>query len=288
MNTDELEFGGLNAPRREVDTNDPRFDDHSETMIYQARLDRNTRLECLAIKRGNVPTVVSFHGALLRKKYILPRFEWLSTLQKTPYNVLFFSDPSLLLHKRLELAWFTGWAGLDLHRLIAKWANIFAENSGSKKVVLAGSSGGGFAALQTAPHVRNSTAVVFNPQTQLDAYLVGGRSDGLKAQTDYLRAVYPELIKKDGSFDPNWARSVGDKASALEVYKKLELQKVHYWTAPNDFHHQEHYVPFVEAYSRGVEHNHLQTFEYDARPGHRPPSHAIFKTAIEGAISDSR
>ncbi|MCG7441841.1 hypothetical protein [Corynebacterium sp. ACRPQ] len=199
-----------------------------------------------------------------------------------------FFRPVSFASQKAELAWFTGWAGLDLHRLIAKWANIFAENLGSKEVVLAGSSGGGFAALQTAPHVRNSTAVVFNPQTQLDAYLVGGRPDGLKAQTDYLRAVYPELIKKDGSFDPNWARSVGDKASAFEVYKKLELQKVHYWTAPNDFHHQEHYAPFVEAYSHGVEHNYLQTFEYNARPGHRPPSHAIFETAIEGAISDSR
>ena len=140
--------------------------------------------------------------------------------------------------------------------------------------------------MQTAPYVRNSTAVVFNPQTQLDAYLVGGRPDGLKAQTDYLRAVYPELINKDGSFDPNWARLVGDKASALEVYKNLQSQKVHYWTAPNDFHHLNHYAPFATTYSHGAEQDDFRTFEYDTRPGHRPPSHAIFENAVQGAISD--
>jgi len=277
-----LAEGGLNAPRFKVDAETPVFDYSPGCAIFEAELSRGTKLECLTVIRGDAPTIVSFHGALLRKKYNLPRFERLKTLAGFECNAVFFSDPALHLSKRLELAWFTGWKDLDLHQLIGNWINSLSNGLNSNRVILSGSSGGGFAALQTAPYIDDSIAVVFNPQTQLDRYLVGGRSDGLKAQRDYLRSVYPELLAPDGGIPENWGRLVGCKASALDRYEKVRGQRIHYWTSPNDFHHEDHFKPFNQVYSQNE--NPLIPFIYETRPGHRPPSLTTFNEAIETAL----
>lgn len=280
---ESLAEGGLNAPRFKVDLENPVFDYSPGCAIFEAELSRGTKLECLAVIRGDVPTIVSFHGALLRRKYTLPRFERLKTLADFECNALFFSDPALRLNKRLELAWFTGWRGLNLHELMGIWISNFARGLGSNCVLLSGSSGGGFAALQTAPCVDDSIAVVFNPQTQLDKYLVGGRNDGFKAQHDYVKSVYPELLTTDGGIPTNWGSLVGPKASALDRYKNVRGQRIHYWTSPNDFHHKDHYEPFAQSCKQNE--NSLVPYIYETRPGHRPPSLATFTEAIETALS---
>lgn len=191
ISVESLAEGGLNAPRFKVDAENPAFDYSPGCAIFEAGLSRGSKLECLTVIRGDAPTIVSFHGAPLRKKYSLPRFERLKTLVDFECNALFFSDPALRLSKRLELAWFTGWEGLNLHELMGKWISIFSNELGSNRVLLSGSSGGGFAALQTAPYVDDSIEVVFNPQTQLDQYLVGGEATAEKPNTTTLRASTP-------------------------------------------------------------------------------------------------
>ena len=161
MALNDLEAGGLNAPRIKVDLIDPVFQIGTGAAIYESELPRDTKLECLAVLGEPGPLVVSFHGALLRKKYQLPRFERLNSLTHLGVNALFFSDPALYLSRRLELAWYTGWAGLELHEIIAEWINKVRQGIGAPTTLLTGSSGGGFAALQTAPFVPDSIAVVF-------------------------------------------------------------------------------------------------------------------------------
>lgn len=283
----DLETGGLNAPRVQVDLFDPSFKIDTGAAIYESELPRGTKLECLAVLGQPGPLVVSFHGALLRKKYQLPRFERLNSLTHLGVNALFFSDPALYLSRRLELAWYTGWAGLELHEIIAEWINKVRQGIGAPTTLLTGSSGGGFAALQTAPFVPDSIAVVFNPQTQLDKYLVGGRVDGTKAQRDYLRFLYPELLEPNSEVPENWGHLVGPKASVLERYKVGPKQKVYYWSNPDDFHHESHFQPllkFSEEHPNAID---LHSKIYKSRPGHRPPPPAIFTEAIQMALADS-
>ena len=288
MNTlplEALEQGGLNAPRKHVSLANPGFDIRPGAVIYDCDLPRNTQLECLSIIQGPGPLVVSFHGALLRKKYQLPRFERLKTLLDLGVNALFFSDPSLRLSRRLELAWFTGWAGIELHEIIGNWISTLQETLEPTSTLLTGSSGGGFAALQTAPFVEDSSAVVFNPQTQLDKYLVGGRADGLKAQQDYLRVLYPELLKPGSGLPSEWAQLVGDKASVLARYENTTNQSVHFWSNPEDFHHESHYLPladFAKTHPSSID---LQSHFYKTRPGHRPPPTEVFVDAIHLALN---
>lgn len=113
---------------------------------------------------------VSFHGALDRGKYSLPRFERGQSLGGLGINQLVFADPTLDIDPDLSLAWFLGTASQDLHQEIAKFINERMKSLGLERLVLSGSSGGGFAALQVATFLPGSTVVAFNPQTSITSY----------------------------------------------------------------------------------------------------------------------
>lgn len=113
---------------------------------------------------------VSFHGALDRGKYALPRFERGQSLRGLGLNQLVFADPTLDLDPNLALAWFLGTESQDLHEEIAQFVKERMTALGITKVVLSGSSGGGFAALQVAAFLPESQVLVFNPQTSVTSY----------------------------------------------------------------------------------------------------------------------
>lgn len=113
---------------------------------------------------------VSFHGALDRGKYSLPRFERGQSLADLGINQLVFADPTLDLDPGLSLAWFLGTRTQDLHQEIAEFVKERMSSLGLERVVLSGSSGGGFAALQVAAFLPGSTVVAFNPQTSITSY----------------------------------------------------------------------------------------------------------------------
>lgn len=104
----------------------------------------------LLVRQIGSALVGSFHGALSRQRYTLPRFERLASLLPTGENLILFSDPYLELNPELELAWFAGGPGVDLSAYIAGIVSAVADAWDVDKVVLTGSSGGGFAALRWA------------------------------------------------------------------------------------------------------------------------------------------
>lgn len=98
------------APVNFLGSTDP-FEPVAELGVsrFSAQCPRETALDALLVNKGSDVLVVGLHGATVRSKFTLPRFEWFRTLRKTEYNSLYFSDPTLCLSPKLELAWYTGW-----------------------------------------------------------------------------------------------------------------------------------------------------------------------------------
>ena len=285
VSLNEAGVGGLAAPTIELCVEEPSFSTEVGVSRYKAPLRNGTSLESLIVNKGSDVLVVSFHGALVRKQYKLPRFERLATLGESPYSSMYFSDPSLQLDRKLELAWFIGPQGMDVHELCARWIRTAADQLGCSKVIVSGSSGGGFAALQVSTFLDDAVALAFNPQTELDQYFVKGDPTRVSAQSAFLRAVYPDLYREiKDTLPTRWGDRLGQLASARTKYKAKVPNRVVYCTSPSDFHHEQHFLPFHDAYLQGNDPKFLKVIEYADRPGHRPPLAQTFVEALTCAV----
>lgn len=245
-------------------------------------------LESLLYNKGSEYLVVSLHGALNRKTFELPRFERLATLLKREESGFFIADPSLYLDQTLELAWFTGWEGYNLFEDLAVLIENAASAVAAKKIVLSGSSGGGFAALQLAALIPGSIALVFNPQTDVHTYWQGGDPTKHGAVRKYIEVAYPSaapdgIWKIDWSKD--WSREFGTLHSPQRTYKNKVDSQVVYVNNANDFHVEQHYVPFLNVLQESGQEHILTTYTYDGAEGHFPPDPKTFNAGLDLALS---
>ena len=284
---EEVGEGGLDVPPRPVhDVAGLEPAKGLGATSYRHEFSNGLPLDALLVNAGSNVLVVSFHGALNRAAYSLPRYERLSTLLRTRYSSMYLGDPALHLTTDLQLSWYAGWKGCDLYPILASWTTRAAQAIGASTIVYSGSSGGGFAALQTSALVPGSVALVFNPQTAIASYLSEGTSRG--AQRIFVDSVMPELAP-DGfaalPHDEDWSLPLGDRLSALRRYARPVENSVYYAQNPNDFHHDHHYVPFLTAAAKGDNLGRVKVHEYDGRDGHAPPVPEVFTEALEGAVS---
>lgn len=286
MPVEELQEGGQNAPITYV-RNLEAFDPDAAPGVsrYQHTFDNGVPLDALLVNRESDVLVVSFHGALAQGTQSLPRFEWLRKIGQHDVSSLYFSDPALHLKDTLELAWFTGWEGLDLQQVMAQWSMAAARAIGATRIVFLGSSGGGFAALQVSALVPGSLALPFNPQTSIHAYLAGG--ENRIPQLLYVNSVWPQLAPGGAdALDPNvdWSEPLGERASALRRYAHPVPNYVLYVENSNEFHYQDHYLPFLAATARGGNLPRVRVYEYQGSDGHAPPSPDHFHAALTEAL----
>ena len=148
-------------------------------------------LDALGINEGGDVLVVSFHGALDRERYMLPRFERMASIRKLGLSSLYIADPALHLNSSLQLAWYTGWPEIDLLDIIAEQCVRAANDLDAKALILSGSSGGGYAALQVGARIDDSIALAFNPQTHIHGYLYDGKPGSHGVERAYIEHVYP-------------------------------------------------------------------------------------------------
>ena len=118
------------------------------------------------------PLFVMLSAAIDRNKQTLPVFNRCNWADKFPGHVLCVADPTLELHDDMKLGWYLGTDEHDASEELSRFVRSFAEALGipEGKVVLWGSSGGGFAALALASRIEKATAVAINPQTDIFAY----------------------------------------------------------------------------------------------------------------------
>lgn len=171
--TEDIELPNLNRQRHIVHSNPVRGEE----------LD----IEPLLLPRESDDLIVVLHGAFSRDEITPPRFEWLRTLSAIrTENLLFIADTTLTLDDRLTLAWYIGTEQDNLTARIAKYITKVASLRNIKRIILLGSSGGGFAALAIGHRIPESLAIAVSLRSAVREYL-----DWTYA---YLhRAVFPQF-----------------------------------------------------------------------------------------------
>jgi hypothetical protein len=120
------------------------------------------------------PLFVMLSAATRRSEQLLPvfnRWTW-AEMKKFPGHVLCVADPTLELHDEISLGWYLGTEKHDATEELSRFIQCIAEALGISqgRIVLWGSSGGGFAALALASRIEKAIAVAINPQTDIFAY----------------------------------------------------------------------------------------------------------------------
>lgn len=234
-------------------------------------------LETLFIPNDSETLIVALHGALVRADVDLPRFEWLGTLRDRSENLLFVADSTLSLSEKLTLGWYIGTAQDDLTTKIARLIERVRKLRGIKKIILIGSSGGGYAALALASLLDGACAIAFSPQTNVFDFTPGHTKNLL----DY---VFPEMSGPEEMMN-RWP----ERFSLIERYKKSARPcSFLYFQNLGDIDHViKHKKPFAE--SLGVRLPNGRTFDQAGRfisihhgSGHvRPPTSELPRLITE-------
>lgn len=293
MKLEELEVGGANAPISQVDraaSSGIPESSAGEVFRLQHQLDEGMSLDALVVNKGSDTLVVSFHGATNQEITTLPRFERLRTLLDIDVSSMFFSDPTLLLDPKIWLTWYTGNGEEPLHHVLARWVQRAAEAIGARRIVLTGSSGGGFAALQVGAHVPGCSVLAMNAQTDLGNYLVNGES--YSQQKDYVRVVRPEIWKTfsrpqdiEGS---GWTDRCDDRVSALRAYSTPRECQVYIFQNIEEFHYADHFLPFLDAAWKGGNHDNIVPWVNRQGFAHVVPTLPVFKELVNRVIVTER
>ncbi|WP_342024277.1 hypothetical protein AAE021_03550 [Arthrobacter citreus] len=281
-----LQDSGVNVPLFAVETLDS-FDPDPVlgAAKYRHSLENGTHLDALLVNKRADVLVVSFHGATDREKNTLPRFERLRSFLDYEVSSMYFTDPALWLnHKNyFQLAWFTGWDGFDAQRSAVEWVMKAAKAIGASRILFTGASGGGFVALQVSALVPGSLALAFNPQTSIYGYLANGHAWG--AQKNYRNVVWPHIDAPAVGPEMDWTTKLDDRVSALRRYSKPTANHVLYATNTLEFHHEQHYLPFISAAESGGNIERVDTFFYEHTTQHTPPGPEHFSAAMKEALS---
>lgn len=103
-----------------------------------------------------------FFSSIATEKTTWPYFTGLGIAQKLDTSILAFSDPSISLGA--PTGWYLGDRRSSYHTEVPR---IIEAVAGGRRVVLAGSSGGGFPALHYGASLPGSVTVTVNPRTHL-------------------------------------------------------------------------------------------------------------------------
>ncbi|WP_146112870.1 hypothetical protein [Arthrobacter sp. MYb214] len=255
----------LSTEKSPFDNTDGEFEQQFRIVpdgIHAKRL----HLDALLVRRDSKKLLVVFHGALDREKYILPRFEFKTSVKRFDGSVLFISDPSLQTHDELGLAWYVGDEVDNGHEMITTLVREFARHLGTEKIVLTGSSGGGYAALSTSFHIEGSVALPFSPQTSVEGYYQGHRTRLLSSAFSTWPDLKQGLLSNVTRFD--LGALYGSNAARNKV-----------WFIQNTgdkFHILNHCIPFAKSlgidFSKGDYRNDNIRFDLILyRDGHKPP-----------------
>lgn len=180
---------------------------------------------------------VFLSGDAPRHKFDPPVFQRWSWARTVPGHFMAISDPILKLSDDIGLAWYIGTYDLDPTETLVSLIQRCAARLriAPRNVFLYGSSGGGFAALQLAARIPDSTAVVINPQIVV---------------TDYAsRAVQRFLDRHFAGLGPGEAiEAFPNRFSVLPRCPELSSRNsVLYVQNKLDRHHlRAHFTPFAE------------------------------------------
>ncbi|GAA1339219.1 hypothetical protein GCM10009594_08100 [Kocuria palustris] len=246
------------------------FEDRTETPPGNIQIDEGLPIHLHWTPKDSNVTVVTFTGSVSKDHEHVPSFTGYTMSRGIDANILMISDPTLILDRSLMLAWYQGsLAQPELPQLITR---IIRSVAGDDRIVLFGSSGGGYAALDQARRLPGSTAIASNPQTDLRRYWPS-------PVNEYLRtAWYADLEHLDQlPSGPD-----GPSISMVDAYRDPVECDVIYVQGAQDAHHITHHQrPFLAAIDSSTR---LIQRSADFGPGHAPGSREAFRRLITAAV----
>ncbi len=264
-----LELRSKTYGRRILSIDSPseiEFSDGEKAKIYSANL--GGLVLPFAVGRGPSDLLsVRFHGAINRTKTTLPFFQGLTSELMEGGNHAVFQDPSLDLNNNMTLSWYLGDATINVHEFMAECVRKLQTETGATRVLLSGSSGGGFTALQVAAYLPESVALVFNPQTDVREYF---RTSADVALSTCLgpAATDEERRRLDRAF------------SVITSFSRIEtLPRVLYIQNSGDTHHVvKHRDPFqaMLADFHGEQKNRVEFVDVEWGAGHVAATSEIY------------
>jgi hypothetical protein len=189
---------------------------------------------------------VMLSAATRRNEQRLPvfnRWTWAET-KKFPGHVLCVADPTLELHDEMNLGWYLGTDEHDVSEELSRFIRRFAEALGipEDKIVIWGSSGGGFSALAVTSHIEKATAVAINAQTDVFAYEIARYIETVKRCC--FRNQTATQIQEHFGTRVNMAQAWRNNRSSRAILIQNKLDTHHYAC---------HFKPFWEALGGAAE-----------------------------------
>ena len=184
------------------------------------------------------PLLVFFRGALRRERATLPTFAGIGIGKQLEMPTMVFADPTLDLNSTMTLGWYVGSKHEDMHSRIANEIVAVAKKIGCERVVLTGSSGGGFAALKVASKISSLPVVVLpiNPQTDVEKYI-----------PFVARRLVNTVFSKSLTHLDDVERSRISVVNSIHEFKSNV--KIKYLQNESDaFHRENHLAPFLNEF----------------------------------------
>lgn len=218
-------------------------------------------------------------SAVDRKRMSLPAFNrWTWAKEGVfPGNILCISDPTLELHDDLALGWCLGNSKSCATQELAGFVIALAESMDipNEKIVIYGSSAGGFAALALSSLIEGSIAIAINAQTEAFSY-------SITSQVDLVSKSCFSMPKESAKNTFRDRLNMTARWSTVEYSRAILLQNI-----LDDHHYDVHFKPFwsslggepdVEGLSASGRH---LAWVYRQEGGHVPETIDMAKKVID-------
>jgi hypothetical protein len=221
---------------------------------------------------------VMMPSAIDRNKTVLPAFHrWTWVLEGLfPGNALCIADPTLELNEDLRVGWLIGnrekCATRELAELVGNLAT--SKRIPNEKIVIYGSSAGGFAALALAAYIEGATAVAINAQTDVLSYYPQ------KPVSLIRKYCFGNLSKKE------IRRDFSDRVDMSQLWRCVSKSRALLVQNETDTHHYNvHFMPFWKSLGGtsdlGICHaGHHTAWVYHQEGGHIPESKEMAREII--------
>lgn len=131
---------------------------------------RDQPLDLLLINRGSPVTLVTFNGAVSLRIKQYPLFTGLGLAESAGVNLVAVSDPALL-SDQLTVGWYLGnqYTG-PINDVYAPLVQHALDSLNTRRAILFGVSGGGYAAARMGHHFPGCVTLLVNPRLSLLEY----------------------------------------------------------------------------------------------------------------------
>lgn len=175
-------------------------------------------------------------SAVDRKRMSLPAFNrWTWAKEGVfPGNILCISDPTLELHDDLALGWCLGNSKSCATQELAGFVKALAQSMGipNEKIVIYGSSAGGFAALALSSLIEGSIAIAINAQTKAFSY-------SFTRQVELVSESCFSMPKEPARKEFQDRLDMTTRWSGVEFSRAILLQNI-----LDEHHYDVHFKPF--------------------------------------------